>query len=145
MKDKAYWLALAQRYFEAETTLAEEAALKQFLATAEAEGSEFDELRAVMGYLSVGRKLHRQPLAKAKNHRPIWWAAAAIVTLLLLLPPIQGLWDEKNVCVAYVGGQKVSDTNKVMALMHQTLQGMKVEEPDMTMQGQLQDIFNTLE
>ena len=43
------WKELAERYFEAETTEAEEEALARFLATPAAQGKEFDELRAVMG------------------------------------------------------------------------------------------------
>ena len=40
------WKELAERYFEAETTEAEEEALARFLATPAAQGKEIDELRA---------------------------------------------------------------------------------------------------
>ena len=53
------WKELAERYFEAETTEAEEEALARFLATPAAQGKEFDELRAVMGYTVTGRAIYR--------------------------------------------------------------------------------------
>lgn len=149
MKDKAYWLALAERYFEAETTLKEEARLKRFLATPEAAGSEFDELRAVMGYFAVGRKQQRITRRTAAPRMALYARVAAAAILLLIALPwgyrqlIQS--QEKNICVAYVGGKQLTDANEVMALMHQTLQGMSVDEPDLTMQGQLNNLFNTIE
>lgn len=54
------WKELAARYFEAETTDAEEEALARFLVTPAAQGKEFDELRAVMGYVATGRAVHRK-------------------------------------------------------------------------------------
>lgn len=42
-EDKQYWLTLAERYFEAETTDQEEAELVRFLASPFAQGAEFDE------------------------------------------------------------------------------------------------------
>ena len=65
MKDKAYWKALTERYFDAETTRKEEEALKAFAASTT--DPDFDELRAVMGYLAVGRKQHAASKACAKQ------------------------------------------------------------------------------
>lgn len=144
MKDKAYWLALAERYFEAETTREEEAMLKRFLATHMAEDEAFDELKAVMGYLTVGRKLSQQPSAKPKGVKTGWWVAAAAVALLLILPLTRQLQVNEDVCVAYVGGQKVSDSREVMMLMRQSMQNVQHESPEPTIETQLNEIFNTL-
>ena len=54
------WKELAERYFEAETTETEEEALARFLATPAAQGKEFDELRAVMGYTATGRAIYHK-------------------------------------------------------------------------------------
>lgn len=54
------WKELAERYFEAETTPDEEAELARFLTTQASECEDFDELRAVMGYLATGRTMHRK-------------------------------------------------------------------------------------
>ena len=65
------WKELARRYFEAETTEAEEEALARFLATPAAQGKEFDELRAVMGYAATGRALYgrRRTRGSGRSHR----------------------------------------------------------------------------
>lgn len=55
------WKELANRYFEAETSEVEEEALARFLATPAAQGKEFDELRAVMGYFVTRRSIYNRP------------------------------------------------------------------------------------
>ena len=69
------WKELAARYFEAETTDAEEEALARFLVTPAAQGKEFDELRAVMGYVATGRAVHRKQ--RTRSIRLRYYAAAA--------------------------------------------------------------------
>ena len=140
MKDKAYWKALTERYFDAETTRKEEEALKAFAASTT--DPDFDELRAVMGYLAVGRKQYAASKACAKQPTTrriaLYTRVAAAILLLIALP-----WgyrqlqpQEENICLAYVD---------VMALMHQTMQGLEVDDPSMTVEGQLSDLFNTIE
>ena len=51
------WKDLAARYFEAETSPAEEQELAYFLTTPASQDREFDEIRAVMGYLATGRMI----------------------------------------------------------------------------------------
>ena len=52
-----WWLQLAERYFDATITPDEEKALTQFLATEESDIPEFDEIKAVMGFIAAGRIL----------------------------------------------------------------------------------------
>ena len=52
----SYWEALAERYFSAETTDEEEALLRSFLCSKEAQDSRFDEVRATVSYLHVCRQ-----------------------------------------------------------------------------------------
>lgn len=146
MKDKAYWKALTERYFEAETTRKEEEELKAFAASTT--DPDFDELRAVMGYLVVGRKL-QSAMRKSSAPRIALYArvAAAAIFFLIALP-----WgyrqlqpQEENICLAYVNGKKLTDSDAVMALMHQTMQSLEVDDPSMTIEGQLSELFNTIE
>lgn len=147
MKDKAYWKALTERYFEAETTRKEEEELKAFAASTT--DADFDELRAVMGYLAVGRT-HNAPTPKTSTLRIALYlrVAAAAILLLIALP-----WgyrqlsqpQEENICLAYVGGKLLTDADEVMALMHQTMQEMEVEDTSMLVEKQLSDLFSTIE
>lgn len=61
------WLQLAEKYFEAETSDEEERQLKLFLCSAEAQDPAFDELKAVMGYLAVGKSRYRQQNEKRSS------------------------------------------------------------------------------
>ena len=49
--EMAYWIALAEKYFDAATTEQEEKKLAAFLATDESNTPEFNEIKAVMGYM----------------------------------------------------------------------------------------------
>lgn len=146
MKDKAYWKTLTERYFDAETSRKEEDELKAFAASTT--DPDFDELRAVMGYLAVGRK---QVSASRKATAPrialyVRVAAAAIFLLIALPWGYRQLQpQEENICLAYVDGKKLTDSDAVMALMHQTMQSLEVDDPSMTVEGQLSDLFNTIE
>ena len=64
---------LLRRYFEAETSDAEERWLRAFLASEEAVGPEFDEARAVMSFLVVGRRRRpsRLSIGKVTAWRPL--------------------------------------------------------------------------
>ena len=150
MKDKAYWKALTERYFDAETTQKEEEELKTFAASTT--DPDFDELRAVMGYLAVGRKQYAASKACAKQpttRRIALYTRVATAAILLLIALPWGYRQlqpqEENICLAYVDGKKLTDTDAVMALMHQTMQSLEIDDPSMTVEGQLSDLFNTIE
>ena len=53
--DLSYWEDLAERYFLAETSEREEAQLRKFLCSSQAEDPRFDEIRATMSFLHVSR------------------------------------------------------------------------------------------
>ena len=52
----SYWEELTERYFQAETSEAEEAQLRRFLCSREALDPRFDEVRATMSLLHVCRQ-----------------------------------------------------------------------------------------
>lgn len=137
------WKELAARYFEAETTDAEEEALARFLATPAAQGKEFDELRAVMGYVATGRAVYRKQRTRSIR---LWYyaAAAAIAAILVMVTAWQ--WTERaNVCVAYINGERCTDKEIVLAEALKSVQKVRHDSPEETLQGQLSDIFQTLE
>ena len=65
MTDKEKYTALMQRYWEAETTPAEERRLARYAARTD--DPAFEELRGVLGYLSLGR-------AQTSRRAPARWA-----------------------------------------------------------------------
>ncbi len=149
MKDKAYWKALTERYFDAETTQKEEEELKTFAASTT--DPDFDELRAVMGYLAVGRKQYAASKAYAKQPTTrriaLYTRVAAAIFLLIALPWGYRQWQyqQENICVAYVNGERLTDDDEVMRLMKETLLAINDEEPETIMEKQLSDLFQTIE
>jgi hypothetical protein len=79
--DYEKWHELLERYFDAQTTDEEELSLRRFLSSPEAVGNEFDEARAVMGFLCVGKekRLERQ---RSLWRKSAWMSVAAGVALL---------------------------------------------------------------
>lgn len=148
-------LRLAERYFEAETTEAEEALLKRFAASEAGASPRFDELRAVLGVAAYARKsvgtalMQRSRRARPQFRRPekiIRWAAAAAITGIFALTGVSTYtYRQNNLCVAYVSGERVTDTDQVVEIMHQTLNDVDAPTGDPTVEEQLNDMFRTIE
>lgn len=149
--------ALAARYFEAETTGDEERRLVRLLATPEGRDARFDELRAVIGFTAVGRRLARagaRPAAAAHRWpvpRRRWPAVAAAVAALFLAGPAvwlagraAGAWGGGDVCVAYIGGRRTTDAEVVMQEMRRSLGQVASVAEAPGVEAQLSDLFDTL-
>lgn len=132
---------LINRYFDAETTLEEERELQRLITGPYATDARYDEVRAVMGFTAVGRKLRR------KSHRSVrlWQVAAAAVVVLMLggIYTIQQAHPD-DVCIAYVNGRKVTNPDEVVKLMQQEMQAVSSPTDTPTPESQLKDMFNTL-
>ena len=63
----SYWEDLAERYFQAETSEAEEAQLRKFLCSDAANDPRFDEIRATMSYLYVASPLPLQRMGESSG------------------------------------------------------------------------------
>lgn len=120
MTDKEKYTELARRYWEAETSLEEERDLAGYVANVD--DPEFDELRGVLGYLSVGR---RKRIGKGRRLRMSSVAAAAasiiaaVATSLILLTGRSNRIDD--ICVSYVYGVQTDDSEAVMASVESSL------------------------
>ena len=135
------WQEVVNRYFDGETSEEEDRLLRRFLATEAGQGSEFDEVRAVMSVFAA-EKAVKQTRNKSRKLWP-WLAAACVAGLAWLLwTSIEGTQD---VCVAYVNGQKITDRNEVLALMQESWDDIEMQETGNTVEEQLTDLFNTLE
>lgn len=141
--DKTYWKTLEERYFEGLTTKEEERLLRQSLTTEMAQTEDFEELRAVMGFLAMGKAERKQ------KQIPLWrspkvmrWSAAACFLLLAGI----GVYHlmPRTTYVAYVDGRRMTDKMEVLAQMHGVMADINADTPTSTMEASMSDLLNTL-
>lgn len=141
IQDKQYWLSMAERYFEAETSDEEEQALRQFAA--QTDDPDFRDLQAVMGFSAMGRK-HAAPQRHGHSRSYAFVGAAASFVLLVGLSLFYSLSSQQHDtgCVAWVNGEQITDPTQVMALMQNTVAvidlGMEHNDP---VEEQLREMF----
>ena len=119
MTDKEKYTELARRFWEAETSPEEERDLAGYVANVDDPG--FDELRGVLGYLSVGR---RKRIGKGRRLRMYSIAAAASITafVAISLSLLAGRSNRiDDVCVSYVYGVQPVDSDEIMASVESSL------------------------
>ena len=104
------------RYFEGTLSEAEELRLKAFLASPEGQAPEYDEVRAVMGYFAVGKSILRDEAKEYSSVRRTVWSRIAVAAACAVIFIALGVnfYNKENICVSYVGGQKVTDKEVVM-------------------------------
>lgn len=133
--------ALIQRYFDAETSLEEEALLKR--AVAHREEPRYDEIRAVLGFMVAKR---RGESAKRRKGAAVWLRVAAVAAVAALVVTVginlthQGA--ETGTCYAMVGGVRIDDESQVLSLMQSNLGdiGDAASEAGMSVESQMADI-----
>ena len=110
--------ALIERYFEGETSILEEQAMRAVLADCPWNSEIIDEARVVMGYFAA-HSWHQRRLA-SKGYRQRAIGIAATIALVLTVGGY-ALWHQLgqtgNVCVAYVNGHVVQNDDQVMAMI----------------------------
>lgn len=142
------WLQLIERYFDATITDAEEQQLKQFLASPHSNSQQYDEIKAVMGFLSTGKRYNSQ----SKKQRIIginrvlkWSVAAAIVIGIIGTASIQFRTPSNNdICIAYINGEKYTEEAIVLAQMRNTMQRMSNSIEEHSLEHQLGEMFRTM-
>lgn len=141
---------LIEAYFEGTISPWQEQRLKVFLASDEGAAKEYDDVRAVMGFFSVGRSLEaaaeglvagleRKVAAEGQRAMPgravtliPRWAkataaacsAAIVVGAAAIVVGTTGLMDssqEDGFCVSCLGGQTITDESQVMEEVENTL------------------------
>lgn len=115
MKNKDYYLQLAERYFDAELSEIEEIRLKRFLATTD--DPRFNGVKAVMGYLSIERRLHASRPSKMPGIRLFLATTLAAACLLIGFAPLL----RPNICVHKANGVVTSNENLVMGTVEEVL------------------------
>lgn len=131
--DNDYWKALAERFFEAGTSEEEERELRRFIASGLA-GSEFNDVRAVMGLAAVGARRYNR-----RRRRTVFLSAAAVVAVVMTAVSLTA--DGGDSCVAYINGTKHTDEAIVMAQMHSTMDEMAQQAQELSVERQMDDFF----
>lgn len=164
VRDEAYWSGLVERFFAAQTSEAEEKELREFLLSPSGADARYDEVRAVMSFLAVGRDVHGghaatpsrpavQPLGG--NLRPsagvlrrranaFYWAAAVVaITFLGVCAFHVGGDRSRSVCYAYIGGEKTTDVDVVKSQMVQSMRNVEDSGDGQVLQ-QMEEMFAPL-
>ncbi|MBR0110473.1 MAG: hypothetical protein IJM05_07760 [Bacteroidales bacterium] len=120
MTDKEKYMNLMQRYWDAETTPVEERELARYVARVD--DPEFEQLRGVLGYLSIGKEKEGRK-AKTDHLFPLVAIAASIAAVAAIGLSLRNSGgksgDEFYVCYAY--GEKTTDNQQVMASVESSL------------------------
>lgn len=120
MTDKEKYTRLMQRYWEAETTPAEERELARYAARTD--DPAFDQLRGVLGYLSVGRTTRVRKGRRVRMY-PIAAAAAGIAAVIALALTLRfaPVRQTDDFCVRYAYGVKSADSDAIMTSVESSL------------------------
>ena len=115
MNDKEKYLELMRRYFDAETSHEEEEALALYAASTE--DPAFQELRGVLGYLSIGRQKKVKKVRSVSFFSIVAAASVAIVTAI----GISFSNQSHSSCIRYTYGNKDSDETLIMESVESSL------------------------
>lgn len=134
MKNKAYYIDLSERWFDALLTEDEERALKAFLASTD--DPDFDEIKAVAGFFATGKAVYGaqeenlRPARQRRTTHQLAWAAIAVAASLALVAAI-GLYNQRqNQCYILAYGEKNTDKELALESMEATLSSLFGTAPD---------------
>ena len=108
-------MELMQRYFDAETSPDEERALALYAASTD--DPAFQELRGVLGYLSIGRQNKAKKVRTVRFFSMVAAASVAIATALGITLSNQ----RQNSCIRYTYGNKEDDETSIMESVESSL------------------------
>ena len=135
---------LIGRYFEGETSVQEEQALRQCLADCPWHSETIDEARFTMGYFAAYRHQQVRKSRWLTNDRIIGIAASIAVILA-----VGGyvIWHQQpqttDMCIAYVNGKTIDSSEQVMELIENDLN--TIGEASQGMTAQLSSLGEALE
>ena len=129
-REMKYWLALCEKYFDALTTNEEEKALLHFLASDAASHPAFNEIKAVMGYLSTGKSITKKKKMHTVGKAMQWTSMAACIAVTAVIGtsiyrqgtlPATG---NRDIFYACIDGKEYTDEEFVMQHMLATMNKM---------------------
>ena len=147
-KDIKQWLAIVEKYFDATATAEEEKTLAAFLATEESDIPEFNEIKAVMGYLATARAIEKEhariEVSDSRRFAVRWTAAAAAIAIVAFTGLMfnAGAPTDKDVYIANINGRIYTDKEFVLAQMQQTMAMIGNTTRGNSIDEQLEAMFN---
>ena len=147
-KDIKQWLAIVEKYFDATATAEEEKTLAAFLATEESDIPEFNEIKAVMGYLATARAIEkehaRKEVSDSRRFAARWMTSAATIAIVAFIGYAfnSGDHSEKDVYIANINGRIYTDKEFVLAQMQQTMAMIGNTTRGNSIDEQLEAMFN---
>lgn len=135
---------LISRYFDGETTVQEEQALRQCLADCPWSSEAIDEARFTMGYFAAHSRQQGRKSRWLTSDRIIGIAASIAVILA-----VGGyvIWHQQpqtaDMCIAYVNGKTIDSSEEVMSLIENDLN--TIGEASQGMEAQLSSLGEALE
>lgn len=144
---------LTERFFEGETTLAEEHELYEYYRSDEVP-ADLLSLRSMFLGLEAMELKQEKPEQKevplqlketnsvTTRRKPIiWrWITAAAAVLVLLIGGASLFWNQQNECVAYIYGEKCTDQDVIMQELERNIGTMTEGQNDI--ESQLNEMFN---
>ena len=133
--------AMIERYFDADTSLDEEALLKR--AVAHRTEPRYDEIRAVLGLMAAKRNTGRKPRTVSLWVRAAAAAAAAVVAVVATVGINLTRHDaDSSSCYAMVGDVRINDEAQVLSLMQSGLSDIHdaASETNRSIESQIADI-----
>ncbi len=121
------------RYFEGDTTVQEEQALREALADCPWSSEVINEARFTMGYFVAHTQEQSHKSAIVNRRRIIGIAATIAIILTIGIPALSHKWfTPQYECIAYVNGKVIADNQKaVMSLIAQDLSNMDMATREM--------------
>lgn len=142
---------LTERFFDGETSLAEERRLYQLYSEAKTLPADLEALREMM--LDLGRLDAQIPTLSTQIPTPnpsggvgggylgVWLSLAASLLLLFTLGSMWYGYERQNECVAYVYGERVTDRELVMHEMQTAMTSLAADDATATMEQQMKELF----
>lgn len=117
---------LINRYFDGETSVQEEQALRETLADCPWSSEVIDEARFTMGYFAAHKQQRQLQAAKSDRRHFIAVAASIAIVLGIGISVLSSQWFKpRNECIAYVNGRVIENNQEaIMSLIAQDLSTM---------------------
>ena len=127
-----------QRYWDADTTPEEEMDLARFVARSD--DKDFDGIRGMLGYLSIGRMKKKRRACLIRTYS-IAAFAACMLAIAISGPSLgtTGADADKELCVRYICGEKDEDYERIMSSVESSLEGFFTVEP--LAENKLRELF----
>lgn len=142
MNNKNDIRTLTERFFQGETTLAEEQQLYQLY---QCEDIPQDLLPYRQMFLDM-QAIATEPTAKVQplryTHIRRWLVAASLALAIGFTTILLFRQHQQEECVAYIYGKKTTDINVIMAEMRHSAETMTTDPQHDVVESQLNEMFN---